>query len=256
MEESDFFNIARMRMYDRISSDEYRDQAKGEIAKGFRYYDSHGRNIDYHHSLRTTGYARRLWEQRHGVSHPECLLLGALCHDLDRLYPEEEVKTKRIIGKEYERYKQMHADNSARIFDSINNDFPDLLRLDSAYLIGRSEMGGHRGNDGLLLFNNSLSSDKAFNLEEGADIVMSADARDFIMYLLPEAYITTRSPGKVRQKIRYSLRRLSPEFREQIEDDLDILRKYEKNGNMRSGISRLVEEGLGDLTGDDFIIRE
>ena len=88
------------------------------------------------------------------------------------------------------------------------------------------------------------------NINEGADILMSSDALSFFTVILQDSYLPTMrngviSPNKIKQKIRYSLARLSPEYREEIEC-------FQFNDQEAS---RLVEEGLSDLTDEDFIIR-
>ena len=61
----EYLEIARKRLANRISTDEYRNEIKNEIRKGFNYFDTHGRNIDYHHAMRTVGYAKQIWKRRH-----------------------------------------------------------------------------------------------------------------------------------------------------------------------------------------------
>lgn len=101
---------------------------------------------DFPHALNTREWVRRLFPAA-----DEILQLAALAHDLERALPEKKVKKENY--SDYQRFKQAHAQNSARLLEEILTGRP-LSRQEKnrlLFLVENHEFGHIRYPETIIL---------------------------------------------------------------------------------------------------------
>ncbi|MBU9888490.1 MAG: UDP-glucose 4-epimerase GalE, partial [Candidatus Omnitrophica bacterium] len=106
------------------------------------------------HLFSVMQYAGRIYERRYGKKAPAALRLAGLLHDIDRAFPDREIKKKdyeRVLGKAhyYDRYKKAHSMASARIALELLDaaGAPESLTRRVYRVIVNHEAGGQEDSD-------------------------------------------------------------------------------------------------------------
>lgn len=194
---------------DAISRDEYLKYASGEA-----YAEA-----DRDHFQNIVQTVTDLWKARFEDECPLALKIAALYHDFDRVFPPEHsdnpnIRTERrmidtksvpteFYGKSDEEIKTVvHPRNCAAIFRDYNPRLAETLQSDISYIIERHEVGGDEGEK----IDEYTGS---YDLNKAADALCEADGISFFRVVL-NSYVKGRTAERIRKKIRFSFRKLSP----------------------------------------------
>jgi len=106
------------------------------------------------HSFSVMSYAAKIYEMRYKTQAPAYLRLAGLLHDIDRAFPQREIKKKDYLkvldeGKYYDRYKKAHSMVSAEIAVDILQKIgaPKALKTKVFRVIVNHEAGGQEDID-------------------------------------------------------------------------------------------------------------
>lgn len=140
---------------------------------------------DYDHALNTVKWVRKLAPDNNPL-----LDIIALGHDIERAM--EEVKVRRVDFTDYDRFKQAHAENSARIVSQIMREcgWDEASIRKAAQIIRLHETGG----------------------DDMSDLVRDADALSFFEVNLPH-YFKRNDLVEVEDRCRWGYNRISPRHR-------------------------------------------
>lgn len=198
-----YFEIVKERVLKQVDSEEYNKA----------FHGTEQSKTDKNHFLEIVGLAVELWAESEKQGVPVALKIAALCHDIDRIYPQREVNTKNCQKKDYEIRKMIHSGNSAIIFLEKNSDMPELLLHDVCYLILRHEVGGDRNSEGMI-FDKLDEFTASYNLNVAADYLYYADKISFFYSGIHE--YKKRGKEKLKSKILFSLKGLPDRIIEKI----------------------------------------
>lgn len=199
----DYYCEVEERVLKQINSEEYKKA----------FHGTEQSKTDKHHFLEIVGLAVELWAESEKQEVPVALKIAALCHDIDRIYPQREVNTKNCQKKDYEIRKIIHSGNSAIIFFEENSDLPKPLLHDACYLILRHEVGGDRDAESII-FDKLDEFTASYNLNVAADYLYYADKISFFYSGIHE--YKKRGKEKLKNKILFSLKGLPDKIIEKI----------------------------------------
>lgn len=199
----DYYYEVEERVLKQINSEEY-DKA---------FHGTEQSKTDKNHFLEIVGLAIDLWTESEKKDVPVALKIAALCHDIDRIYPQREVNTKNCQKKDYEIRKIIHSGNSAILFFEENSDLPRPLLHDTCYLILRHEVGGDRDAESII-FDKLDEFTASYNLNVAADYLYYADKISFFYSGIHE--YKKRGKEKLKNKILFSLKGLPDKIIEKI----------------------------------------
>lgn len=198
-----YYLLVESRVLNQINSKEYMDAYAGKEQS----------KTDKNHFLEIVRLVTELWAESEKQDMPVALKIAALCHDLDRIYPQREVNTKNCQKRDYETRKMIHSGNSAILFFEENPDLPKPLLHDVCYLILRHEVGGDRNAEGTM-FDKPDEFTANYNLNVVADYLYYADKMSFFYSGIHE--YKKRGKEKLKSKILFSLKGLPEKIIEKI----------------------------------------
>lgn len=142
---------------------------------------------DYDHALDTWQWSLRL-----DPDAPASLQLAALCHDIERLTSEADVRIEHLF-LDYQAFKDAHAAAGARLASAlfVRAGVPSVIADDACALIAVHERAG------------GLPNLRAIN---------DADALSFFSFNCP-GYITYFGTTQAARKVAYTYNRMTPEAR-------------------------------------------
>jgi hypothetical protein len=192
-----------------------------------------------------------IWNKRFNSDCPEALLIAALYHDVDRVFPiahsdDPNIKTGRrmfdsrsipdhLYGHKNGLKEQNHPTNCSEIFKDYNPDIPENLLSDIMFLIQRHESGGEDVSGSRKDFETD-----SFLLADAADVLKEADGLSFFDVILP-SYVKDKPKERVLRKIDYSHRKLSSEGVEIVSEmDFGVV----KHNGITYNLKQIVEEGI------------
>lgn len=215
-----YYNIVLKKILSQIDSQEYQEVNK----------DTEQGKVDRNHCLEVVEITKKLWEEQENTQTPEAILIAALTHDSDRLYPRRQVDTKNLPKEHYGYRKGIHSGNTALIFLELNiNDLPITLIRDVCHLILRHERGGDKDKN-----NNTITKideyTNSYNLNKAANILYYADKISFFTSNIYE--YQKRGEEKLKQKILFSTKDLPNNIKQKIKDldykDLNVKKIIEE----------------------------
>ena len=101
-----YYNLVKEKILKQIDSDEYQQAYAGK---------EQGK-VDKNHFLNVVNITEELWSLHEDSKIPVALKIAALCHDVDRIYPFEEVNTKDYPEGKYTYIKGVHSGTAALLF--------------------------------------------------------------------------------------------------------------------------------------------
>lgn len=213
----DYLDSAIINFEEAVGRKEYVDYARGNSYA----------EVDVEHFRDISRLVVNIWEKKYDAKCPTALVIAALYHDFDRVFPPDHstdliirterrmIDTKNRPDSTYtddEVKKIIHPQNCAAIFRDYNFDMPIELQNDVSYLIERHEVGADQNQDGSFVQKQDDFT-SSYNLNQAADVLYESDGLGFFTLII-NSYIKGRSEERVKQKIRFSFEKLSQEGKE------------------------------------------
>ena len=167
------------------------------------FVKSHFPEREQEHALCAERFVCELFE-----SAPVALRIAALCHDIDRSFPEWRTDTGVL---DYERAKGIHAGMSASLFAFLRLVDDESLVHDVCFLMTRHEHGPIEEKPIMDLYT------KSFDLVYAAQILWYADKLTFFAIEI-ESY-AKRGQEALEKKIAFSLKGLPEDIKQRAIDE-------------------------------------